>query len=249
VIAQCEIDAVERIAAAAGRIASRDDAADGRLLTETAITASHEDILGSETIRRFLSYGKHAQRISPYLAGESGARLQINGLAVCREPDGSRKKRSPILRQTAELEDFAVLEEEIPLLRKKQRKPREIDLTIVDVGRREVGVERECADERGRDAPESIERGLGDHARALRGEVLAFTEGSRRHEIETQALLTTLHAAKLAAHIERDASIALRPGDFLTLAAYGADEVDSPGVGVAIEGQRLEWNGDLGLPA
>jgi len=152
------------------------------------------------------------------------------------------------LRQTAELEDFAVLEKEIAFLWEKQRKPREIDLPVIDVGGREIGVQRERTNKRGRDAPKCVQRGLSKPARTIPDEVLALADRGRGHKVETSTLLAAGHAAQLAAHIERDPSIALRPGDFLTLAADGADQINSPSICIAIERQCLEGNRDLGLP-
>ena len=54
-----------------------------------------------------------------------------------------REKNRSIVLRLAELEDLRVLEEERPLLREEQREPREVDLLLVGLDLREVGVDRE----------------------------------------------------------------------------------------------------------
>ena len=86
----------------------------------------------------------------------------------------ARPPAPPALGVGTELEDARVLEEEVALLRKEQAEPRQVDLLLVGLDLREVGVDGEVPRQAARDAVLHVEAGLevadrrrlGRHARA-----------------------------------------------------------------------------------
>src|SRR5207253_10902258 len=81
---------------------------------------------------------------SDHLSADSDRNLD-GGVLIPMKTDapGEEGNQIRLSRQTCDVEDAGALEKERPLLRKEERKPRQIDLTNVRLGLREVGVDRD----------------------------------------------------------------------------------------------------------
>ena len=181
--------------------------------------------------------------------------MEIDRLSRAAQPDAARKERPPVLergrrhravgtqprkaRLSSEFEDVEIAQEEVALLRKEQVEPREVDLPVVHLGRREIGVDRQGGVQRRRDLVKQVERRLR----------IAPAHVQRRHDVKAEALLQTGKADGRAADARVHAAIPRDPGHALVLPRDDAKEVQPPRVVVRIERERLERNGHLGHPA
>ena len=86
---------------------------------------------------------------------------------VGRQADAPREEQVDRLR-LAELERRRVLEEERPLLREEQIEAREVDLLLVGLDLREVGVDRDVEREVRTNAPLHVDADVGRRCRADR---------------------------------------------------------------------------------
>src|SRR5690606_17194382 len=90
-------------------------------------------------------------------AADLAAVLEVDDLAGRAQADAPREERPAVLRQrvqprdlrlplaadAAELEYVGLAQEEVALLGEEQPEAREVDLPVVDLGRGEVGVDRQ----------------------------------------------------------------------------------------------------------
>src|SRR5690606_27227707 len=101
-------------------------------------------------------------------AGQLHARIDVDGITGAAQADTPRVKGNAIdvvveatpaaTGAPAKAEDVDVLQEEVALLRKKQREAREVHLAVVHFGGREVRVEGQGAGEVRRDLVEHVQR-------------------------------------------------------------------------------------------
>src|SRR4030095_8185236 len=105
-------------------------------------------------------HGGRPEPRAPLAASHLQPTLEVERLAVGPQADRPREEGPPILRETTALEDTRVLEEKRPLLGKKEREAREVDLAIVDLGGGEIGIERERGSRRVGELVEYVERRL-----------------------------------------------------------------------------------------
>ena len=135
------------------------------------------------------------------------------------------------------------------LLGEEQAEPRQIDLPIVDFGRREIGVQRQRRIQRRRDLVEDVERRLRIGVIGARREVAALDGRQRRHDVEAQPLPQVRDPRELARDRRALRPVSRDPTHRLVVARDSAVEVEAPGVGVRIERDRLERDPRLGDPA
>ena len=195
---------------------------------------------------------EQANRQRAGATGEFQAAEEIDLRAVVREADAVREKRQRVRVDAAESEERRVLREERALLRKEKREAAEVDLTLVDLGVGEVGVDRERGGERRRDVPDEIEAGIKLEALFAGRRIGVAHEARVRFHIEAATLTQAGDAAEFANIGQRERALGAGktgPAHRLLFAADGASDVEAPrGVG-GIEREALHWNRKLGAPA
>ena len=147
------------------------------------------------------------------------------------------------------------IEEEIAALGKEQRKAGEVDLALIDLGLREVGVdgevgahERAWGCRRDRCPPSRRRPSSSCRVRAMPRDVnRPYGLMSSPRPCVTLRMPVTMPGVRHPAQplVARPS----RPDALLVLAPDGALKVDAPGVAVRIEVQRAERNLDLDRPA
>ena len=175
-------------------------------------------------------------------------RREKNGSAFSSSGRANGESIVP-LPDASELEDVGILEKEIALLGEEQAEPRQIDLPIVDFGRREIGVERQSRIQRRRDLVEDIERRLRIGVIGARLEIAALDGRQRRHDIEAQPLPQVRDPRELARDRRALRPVSRDPAHRLVVARDSPVEVEAPRVGLGIERDRLERDPRLGDPA
>ncbi len=168
-----EVDARDRVVDIRERIAVRDDEADGRLGQHVGRDASYEQVRGLHALELVLPDCERTHRPTADAAAELAAAFETRRLSRGAQADATREKRQRILLEWArerrvhralpdapELVDVRILQKEVSLLGKEQSEPRQIDLAIVDLGRREIGIQRHRSVQRRRDLVEHVERRL-----------------------------------------------------------------------------------------
>src|SRR5690606_1137162 len=142
-----------------------------RLLEHVRGDSADEDVVGFDVVELVLTNRECADVPAPRAAAELCAVLDVDDAAVGSEAELAREERARVLRRgvrnrgitataaasspasprqhecapadSAELEDVGVLQEEVPLLGEEQTEACQIDLPIVDLGSREVGIDRQ----------------------------------------------------------------------------------------------------------
>src|SRR5690606_34018724 len=80
-------------------------------------------------------------------------------------------------------------QEEVPLLRKEQTEAGEVDLAVVDFGRREIRIQGQRTVQRRCELVENVERRLEIRRAARRSAVdLRVGHAHRRHDVESETL-------------------------------------------------------------
>ena len=212
---------------------------------------------------------ERADRPAADAAGEARAREQRNRIAGRRQADLPAEEEDHVLRRVlasaaataaaatagiagAELEDAGVLEEEVALLREEQVEARQVDLLLVGLDLREVGVDGEVPRQSRRHAVLHVEAGVVVLVERHAGELVQVRERVRL-DADVGARPQALQAFISARH--RDArqlvnAAQRRPVAVLVLAAQPPLEVDAPVLHrLGTELQRLERNLDLRVPA
>src|SRR6185436_5343769 len=199
------------------------------------------------------------------LAGDLGAEVDLLGRAARAQSDAPAEEgddlivvvpaaaEEPALAVAAEVEERGAVEEEVAPLGKEQGKARQVDLALIDLGLREVGVHSEHGpQQRGRTVEEidprtrvAFDRGAATARRRLRGEdAIRFDVETvpLRHIVDAGDDPGVAHAAKALV------SPPSRPQALFILPSHGALEVDAPRVAVGVEIQRAEGDRDLENP-
>ena len=103
---------------------------------------------------------QRADAVRPDAPGETAAAVDRHGPpgVEADAPAVEQHRRvAAAARHAAEREGVAVLEEELALLGKEQAEPRQVDLLLVGLDLREIGVEREVGDQVLRDGVLHVE--------------------------------------------------------------------------------------------
>ena len=153
-----KVDAGDAVVDIRERVAIGDDEADGGLCQHIRRDAPDEQVRRLDVLELVLPDCERADRPTARAAAQLRAALEIHGLSRGAQADTAREKRQRILLErarerrihrplpdAAELEDVGILEKKVAPLGEEQAEPRQIDLPIVDFGRREIGVERQAA--------------------------------------------------------------------------------------------------------
>ena len=113
--------------------------------------------------------GAHVQEadvLAAHLAGELGAEVDPLRTRVGAEADAAAEERLHLLGAQAvaagagEVEEGGAVEEEVAPLGKEQREARQVDLALIDLGLREVGVDREVGAQARRRVVEEVDAGV-----------------------------------------------------------------------------------------
>ncbi len=161
-----KVDADQCVLLIRSRITVCDDGADRGLFENIGRYASHEQVGGIDSLLEIavvikslviaLPDTQNAEVPAARTAREFQAALDIDGFAVLAQTDAAREKRAAVFprrsrntasgvfftRDSAELEDIAVLKEEAPLLREENGKPRQVYFPCVDRSPGEISVDR-----------------------------------------------------------------------------------------------------------
>ena len=159
----------------AGRLPVHEDGADLRAVRQVAIRPRHREVVGWRHARHLL--GLHVEQAHRYrigdLARQPGA-PENRDLAPARtDADAAAEKQLRLARvaaghlpDAAHREDAGVLEKERPLLRKEQVEAIQVDLLLVHLDLREVGVVGEIERQGGARVVLQIDAGVAQRRRA-----------------------------------------------------------------------------------
>ncbi len=113
--------------------------------------------------------GAHVQEadvLAAHLAGELGAEVDPLRPRVGAQADAAAEERLHLLGAQAvaagagEVEERGAVEEEVAPLGKEEGEAREVDLALIDLGLREVGVDRQVGAQAGRRVVEEVDAGV-----------------------------------------------------------------------------------------
>ena len=187
-------------------------------------------VLGTMSLKSAVCMFSRPMLNLPGLARDAAAAQDRDRLAVVADADAAAEEQIDFTG-IADAEEAGVLEEERPLLREEQREAIEVDLLIVDLDLREVGVdgrvERQARREAVFQVAAEIEIGLGID-RALAGRERVAERVRRDAEV---AQRRRLHAADRSGQrqpIEIELPRNRRPVGALVAAADVALEIDAP---------------------
>ncbi len=247
------------------RVAVGDDDAGRRLVEHVGRRAAYEDVALVDALVGGLADAERPEVPASETAAELAAVVDVHGLAARAQAEVAREERASVLARgaaargasaaaaaadAAELEYVGVLKEEVALLGEEQAETRQVDLAVVDLGRREVRVERQRGVRRRRDLVEDVERGLEARAAVGARPVHApVGHAERRHDVEPEPLLEPFEADGRPGDARVHLPVARHPAYRLVVALDRALEVDAPGLAARIERDRLEGDPHLGRPA
>ena len=123
----------------AGGGAVDEDAADGRSVPQILAHPNRREVVGGRQVDALGLHVHQADVDAVGVAGQPRAALDGHELAVVADADAAAEEQVD-LAALADGEQPAVLEEERPLLGKEQVEPCQVDLLLVDLHLREVGV-------------------------------------------------------------------------------------------------------------
>ena len=238
------------------RIAPRVDASERGLRQEPPPHSAHGKRLadGADVVAR--ADLEEPDVLASHLAREF--RAVVDGLWCARrgQPDPAAEKRvhdEIATERTAEREVRRAVQEEIALLRKEQRVPREVHLALVDLRLGEIGVDREHAAQPRRRVVEDVHARFGifrDAGIAAARRRLAGGERVGFH-VEPVSLADVSNSGHEPGVRHSPQSLVARPPHpdaVLVLATNRALEVDAPLVAVRIEVQRAKGDFNLDRP-
>jgi hypothetical protein len=151
----------------------------------------------------------------------------------------------------AELKDAGILEEEVALFRKEQTESSQVDLLLVGLDLREVGVDREVPDQSAGDAILHVDAGVHVAGRRAESDRVG---AACRVRLDPQVPSSSQPAQSLDASGERDALDVVDarqrcPVTVLVQPPHLTLEVDTPALNViAGESQGAKRNSDLRIP-
>ncbi len=254
------------VAAAARGLARHHDGADVRRAEHVAADARHAVVLTASPAVRLALHAEQAQAVLPGATRGAHAAVQRHLLAGIGQADAAAEeqeqvflrrpepRRLPLIAgDVAEVERAGVLQEELALLGEEQAELGQVDLLLVGLGLREVGIDGDVEGQ-GRAQPglhveagAAIERHVGltsgahgpaEHV-GLHPDVAALRQVGQAGE----------RAGRRGPH-DRERARHRRPVGDLVLPPDPPGEVDAPVVPAArLEAQRLERNAELGRPA
>ena len=180
-------------------------------------------------------------------AADLAAVVEVDDLARAGQADAAREERPAVLARrladrdvvllradAAELEDVGLAQEEVALLGEEQAEAREIHLPVVDLGGREVRVDRQRGVQLRRELVDEVERRLGVAARVAGRRRASRRKLARRHDVEA-VRVEPFEADRQPRDGRVVGAVARDPGDVLVLAHDAAREVEAPRVRVRIE--------------
>ena len=198
--------------------------------------------------------GPHVQHadvgVGPDLAGQPAAAPDVDALAVVADADAPAEEQLELAR-LPHREEPRVLEKEGPLLREEQVEPVEVDLLVVHLDLREVGVVRQVEGEaRGHavlqvrpDVSEPRGAGVDIASQGLSEHVGVQLEVPRRRHLQAAQLAGQRQPVQVELARQR------RPVRLLVPVADVALEVDAPRLdGARRVAQGAERDGELGRP-
>ena len=146
-------------------ISSGVDRAEVGLLQDAPLDARNREVLGDElTVLVSRSDVEEADVLAAHLSGELRAEVDLLRRRVRAQTDPPAEEGLNLRTARAvagEVEERRAVEEEVAALGKEEREARQVDLTLIDLGLREVGVDGQvCADSRRR-VVEEVEPGVG----------------------------------------------------------------------------------------
>ena len=149
------------------------------------------------TVGRNPCAGASAAILCAKASAEPATHFEIDRLPGRRQTDRPREKRPAVLRQTAELEQRGIFEEERALLGIIQREARQVDLTLVDLGRGEIGIHGQRRAQRRTGPIGQIERGRDSQRGIADQQTFALGQRQRRPQVETGALIDAAAVQRL----------------------------------------------------
>ncbi len=185
-------------------------------------------------------------------ARELAADVDIDRIACLVEADTAGEEGQRRLSQATEAEQGRVLQEELALLGKEQRKASQVDALLIDLGFGEIRVDGQAGGDRRGDLVEHVDPG-----RELAPAVVAVVvEGLAQHEVglqpQAEAGRGDLDAAQrqgVGQRADRRFPQLARQAHALVVACDPAFHVGAPSRRVRVDGQRGERDGDLHRPA
>ena len=237
----------------AGALAVHEDGADPRAVRQLARDADHGEVAGRGLrVARARLHVEEAHVEAAELAREARAPGDRDHLARRPDPDPAREEEVHLSRG-AEREQARVLEEEGPLLRVEEAEAVEVDLLLVDLDLREVGVHRRVEGEARRDAPLEVAARGGRRVAGLPERRLLGGLPERVGQQLEVALRRGLEAGQGARPREPEQVVLAgerRPERALVAPAHVALQVQAPlAAALAPVAQRGERDRELGAPA
>src|SRR5688572_27569749 len=255
------------LAAVEPRIPPGIDRADVRLRQNPPLDPRDGEVLAGKALVLARAHVQDADVLRARLAGDLCAEIDPLGRTARAQPDLPTEERNhlvvlvpapaevePALAVAAEVEEGRAVEEEIASLGKKERKARQVDLTLVDFRLGEVGVDGEDGPQQRSEAVEEIDSraGVARDCGAAAPRRCLRREDPVRLDVEAVALRHVADAGHQASVAHPAQPLVARPSHpeaLLVLAPDRALKVDAPGVAVRVEVQRAERNLDLECPA
>ena len=160
-----------RLRAAGPRCArrtAREQPAEVGLLEQAPLHAGGREVLADEPLLVLVA-GADVQKahvLTAHLAGE--LRADVDALRACvgAETDAAAEERlhllaaEPVAVGAGEVEERSAVQEEVATLREEEREAREIDLALIDLRLREVGVHGDVGAQTGRGVVEHVHAGV-----------------------------------------------------------------------------------------
>ena len=157
-----DADCLARIDLVTGAgISSGVDGAEVRLLQHPSLHARDEEVLRNElTIVAARAHLEEADVLAAHLTCELRAEVDLLRRGIGAQPDAPAEERLNLRAAGAvacEVEERRAVEEEVAAFRKEEREAGEVDLTLIDFGLREVGVDGQVRADSRRRVVEQIE--------------------------------------------------------------------------------------------
>ena len=153
------------ISIAGAGISSGVDRAEVGLLQHAPFHARDQEVLRNElAIVVARANLEEADVLTAHLSGELRSEVDLLRCGVSAEPDAPAEERLNLRTAGAvarEVEERRAVEEEVAALGEEEREAREVDLPLIDLGLREVGVDRQVRADSRRRVVEEIEPGVG----------------------------------------------------------------------------------------